>query len=1004
MSLGVGLLLSVVAVAERLPIKTYTVADGLLRDSVTRIRHDSRGFLWLCTVGGISRFDGYSFTNFTFEDGLPDRHVNDFLETKGGTILIATDGGLAKLNPTGLVGSATDPLFSAIIPDDPKAKTIEILFEDEIGTVWVGTDNGLYRLNEQFQLEKIDLGRSTDSAEKLQVNTIMMDRNRSMWIGTEDSGLFRMEASGKVEHFGKDNGLPDAHVSSLIEDKRGRIWVGLSPNTGSGLCLLVADPQENTNIVERIFTTFDGLPSSWITDLYEDEDKFWIATTRGLCLWQGAGADSVCKTYTAKNDLCDYDIWSITKDKDGNLWSGSRCGAKKWARYGFTSYTEADGTGTPLVNSIFENSQGELFASFNADNGRSVGRFGGERFELITPKFPAHMSYFGWGWQQTVWQDKLGDWWFPTGSGLFRVRSPVSFPGLAGSLPERIEINTKSKEIFRLFEDSRGDIWITTTGDTNELWRWQRSSNQWEDLSLDTGFGKGRIGISFVEDRSGNLWIGTGGDDGALIRYRDGQFRIFGREDGVPEGWLRALFVDHEGKLWIADPAAGLLLVKDVNADRLDLTRYTPADGLSSIGVMCVTEDEFGRIYVGTGRGLDRLDPVTGQVENFTTADGLPNSTVEIAYRDRHNDLWFGTTNGLARFAPEPQKARQSPNILITGLRVNGQPQKVSVLGETSIPRIEMRSDQRQVSVDFLGLGTSLGEKLRYEYRLGDTNWTAATERTVNFADLSAGEFRFEARAVTADRLYSPVASLEFRIAAPIWKQPWFVALALGSALFAVYFFYKSRFQRLLEMERMRTRIAADLHDDIGANLTRISLLSEVANQQTTVGNGTMLTSIADIARESVASMNDIVWAISPDHDRLRDLTRRMRQHAEEIFATLDIDLDFQGLTDDADQKLSVGIRRDVLLIFKEAVNNAARHANSQTVEIAFRFEDSMLALRVKDDGKGFDPTNIDQDGHGLRSMKSRAVGLGGTLTVDSSISGGTTVNFSLPLTKINNS
>ena len=119
---------------------------------------------------------------------------------------------------------------------------------------------------------------------------------------------------------------------------------------------------------------------------------------------------------------------------------------------------------------------------------------------------------------------------------------------------------------------------------------------------------------------------------------------------------------------------------------------YTTAEGLSSIGVSCVTEDEFGRIYVGTGRGLDRLDPETGQIENFTTADGLPNSGVNIAYRDRKNNLWFGTINGLARFVPEPQQERQPPNVLIMGLRVNGEPQAISILGETAIPPLELRS------------------------------------------------------------------------------------------------------------------------------------------------------------------------------------------------------------------------------------------------------------------------------------------------------------------------
>ncbi len=1002
---GLALFFCATVHAEHLPVKTYTVADGLPRDMVYKIKQDSRGFLWFCTMDGISRFDGYAFTNFTTNDGLPDRHVNDFLETKSGTIFIATDGGLARLNPKGLANSKDNPLFTLILPDNPKAKAFQFLFEDETGVIWAGTSDGLYTLNERRELAAVDLGPARPDIERLFVSAIIKDRRGVMWIGTYGA-LFRLLPSGEVHRFTKANGLPETSISTLHEDKNGRIWVGTRPGTGFfGLSLLVSEPEIDQEIVERKYAQKDGLPSAWITDLLESSDgKFWVGTTSGLCEWQG-GETSVCKTYTTGNGLCSENVWTIAEDKDKNLWVGSRCGTKKWARYGFTSYFEEDGLGYKMADSIFENAAGELFVSFNKGSGRMVSRFDGEKFELAEPRFPSNINYYGWGWKQTVWQDRSGDWFFPTGDGLFRFAKPTRFEELANTAPQKIEFGANGKEIFRFFEDSRGDFWIAS-GSPFQLWHWERSTDTWRDITLESGIGKNSLGTSFVEDDAGNLWIGTGSDsdDTTLIRYRDGYFHAFTQaENALLTGWIRDLFVDHAGRLWIANTITGLLRLDDVNAGQLNFVRYTLAEGLSTLGVSCVTEDEFGRIYVGTGRGIDRLDPETGQIENFTTADGLPNSNIEVSLRDRNNNLWFGTTNGLARLVPEPKKDRQPPNVLITGLRVNGEPQSVSILGETTIPQLDLKADQRQVTVDFVGLGASLGEKMRYEYRFDDSDWTAAGERTLNFANLASGNYQFEVRTVTADRIYSQPAAVAFKIAAPIWQRWWFIAGLLALTAVLIYVFYRYRLARLLELERIRTRIATDLHDDIGANLTRIALLTEVANQQTQAGAGNgkrnLLPSIAEIARESVASMNDIVWAISPDHDSLLDLTRRMRQHAEEVFAYRDIDLEFHAPSPDNELKLSVGVRRDLLLIFKEAANNAVKHSACTKVIIDFSCKNSILSLRIKDNGKGFDG-DPESDGQGLSSMTRRAKALGGKLKIDSRNGAGTDVEFEMSLPK----
>lgn len=985
--------------AERLPVKTYTVADGLLRDIVYRIKQDSRGFLWFCTAEGISRFDGAGMTNFTVRDGLPARFVHDFLETRDGAILIATGKGLARLNPNGQRSSQENPLFTVILPDRETAERITVLFEDRSGKIFAGTSDGLFKLTEST-LEAVDLGVSS-----IVVTDIIEDRRGSLWVGT-NKGLFRLAQDGDVRRMTTTDNLQDDSIYSLLEDRDGQIWVGFRPVVKGGLCLLDAE-FGNERVKECFIKEKDGLSSNWITDLLQTNDgRIWAAAVSGLCLWQGErGGKGVCKTYNSENNLCDG-INSLAEDKDGNLWAAG-CGAKKIARYGFTTYTVKDGLGYDKVNSIFEDREGRLFIS-TAIYKRKISLFDGEKFLTITPRLSESVNDVGWGWQQTVWQDSKDMWWIPTGVGVFRT-PPVDFEKLVNVTAQKQPGGIEGNEAFRLFEDARGDVWVGGGGreDNNIIiWRWERSSGIWHDYTRQIG--SKRLVSAFVEDANGSIWIGTGSDDsvgyykGILLRYRDGELRVFEEKDGAPRGWTRDLFVDSRGRLWIASTEDGLLRLDDTNSDRLNFVRYTPAEGLTSSATACVTEDEFGRIYVGTWRGIDRLDLETGHIENFTTADGLPAGFVETAYRDRQNNLWFATSDGLARFRPEPVRKRNPPTILITNLRIAGEALPISILGEKEIPPLDLAPDQNQISIDFLGLGASLGEELKYEYRFAGSNWTSVgDERTVNFANLKAGEYRFEVRAVTADKIYSLApAVVSYRIAAPIWQRLWFIASVIFLIAVLIYLFYSYRLNKLLEIERTRTRIASDLHDDIGTNLSKISLMTEIVNLQLADENRKhkqMLASIAEISRQSVTSMSDIVWAINPQRDSLHDLTSRMINHVEQLFEERDeVKVNFHIPDQNTQIRIPMDIRRDLYLILKEAVGNAAKHSNCKNLEISLLLEGGSILLMVSDNGRGFDPGE-DSEGNGLNNMRRRAEQSGGSFQIESQKDKGTTIKVRFP-------
>jgi len=483
------------------------------------------------------------------------------------------------------------------------------------------------------------------------------------------------------------------------------------------------------------------------------------------------------------------------------------------------------------------------------------------------------------------------------------------------------------------------------------------------------------------------------------VRYTRGRVERFAAGDGAPADYLRWLHVDDAGRLWIASNLSGVVRVDEPDAEHPTFKRFTMADGLASDNAWCVTTDAYGRVYVGLARGVDRLDPATGRVKHYTADDGLPKGSVQAAFRDRNGRIWFGSAFGLARLDPAPDRERAPPRAVVTGLRVAGAARPVSSLGEASVGALDLGPSENNVSVDFLGIGTSLGEDLRYQYRLegADDDWSApVAERTVTFANLAAGTYRLLVRAVDADGRASAVpAAVAFTIAAPVWRRWWFVTLAAALVCGAAYALYRVRVAKLLAVERIRTRLASDLHDDIGTNLTKIAVLSEVANYRLGSGVGDRsLAEIADISRESVAAMNDIVWAINPGRDGVRDLGRRMRQFANNAFAASDVDVRLSA--PDADEaKLDGDVRRQVYLVFKEAVNNAVRHSECSAVEVTLAVDGRELTLTVADDGRGFDPST-ESEGNGLASMHRRAAAIGARLDVRSDEGRGTTVTLAV--------
>ncbi|HJZ76117.1 MAG TPA: two-component regulator propeller domain-containing protein [Vicinamibacterales bacterium] len=983
-----------VARAERLPIRVYTSADGLPHDRISQIVRDSHGFLWFCTAaGGLSRFDGARFTTYSRAEDFPHHSINGILEDTDGTYWIATNGGGVyhfDLHPRR--DRRRPGLAAMAVGDEPATSRVNDVYRDRSGNLWAGTDAGIFVLkptSTSFRRISRDTAERPDSLP--QVWKFYEDRDGTLWIGSSD-GLWLRRRDGRIARYSvrPEHGVDN--VLSLLEDDTGQMWIGHQ----SGVILLTRSPESHEGRPARArkqsldslgrvrwYGAAEGMPTGTFPVLFKTADAhLWIGSTTGLTEFDG----NQFRRYGPKEGLSLTPIRTLAEDGDGNLWAGTDRGVMRIARHGLTTYTEDDGLASLRVGSIFETRAEEICA---VSIGQFINVFDGRRFHAVRPKLPPPAGDYA-----MAAQDKSGDWWIPVGDRLYRFAAVTPLERLAGAAPKAIYTSRDGLpdgEIWRMFEDSRGDLWYSTRARRRDmLARWDHATGTFYRYSDRDGLPPFNAAASFAEDRAGNVWFGFW--DGGIARYRNGRFLTFADESTT--GWRGSLIqIDEQGRLW-ASTSTGVSWIDDPTAERPQLVKR-PLPLLDEVWPAPLVVDGRGGLFFTIRPGIARFEPETGQITRYTRADGLAQLEPITAFRDRAGAVWFGTAQGISRLRPGTDRRLDPPMAAIGGVRIAGEPYPITDLGQTHVGGLELPSDQRELAIDFFAISFRVGELIQYEYKLegAERDWSRPTDdRTVNYARLAPGSYRFLVRAVNGSGVRTQPATLAFTVLAPVWQRPWFVALAFGLVAGIVYAGFRYRLRRLLELERIRTRIATDLHDDIGASLSQIAILSEVVRRRAgedEVTIGEPLAHIAATARELVDSMSDIVWAIDPHKDRFASLAKRMRRLGSDILPAKDITFACEIQGEEEGRWISADTRRQVFLIFKEGINNIVRHARATAVSVVLRQEGGTLTLVIADNGCGFDPASS-TDGHGLKSMRDRASRLGGMLDVRSAVGAGT--------------
>jgi len=918
------------ACAQILPFRSYSIEKGLSEAVVNDLMQDDHGYLWIATSYGLNRFDGIQFRNYYEEDGLLANKIYS-LYKDGNRIWIGTIAG-ANMMEDGTIRTIPelDPLTSA---------TILEIFRDSRGDYWFATDGqGVWRWDEGGS--SLDRFSVEDGLAGDRVRDVLEGENGTIWLGTRE-GLSGYDG-GTFTNYTTEHGLPDNRIRDLMWGPGGSLWVatrgGLSRMDGNSFSTL---------------TESDGLVNNRVQSLSPDgEGGIWIGTEEGASHFT---ADGRFKNYSVEQGLSNNIIYSTLLDREQNIWFGTfGGGVNLFLGDHIMNYTVEEGLPNNVITDIVQDEEGNHWIT---TYGGGISRFDGRTFTVFNEAtgLVDNKVY-------TVINDSRDRLLVGTRWGLSIYEDGRFYNFDETELPYR-----KIRAIAE--SGTEGLYWMGTYGEGALRYR----DNRFELISESEGLANNTV-MSVAEDDSGAVWFAT---YGGVSRYYDGTFSNFTLQEGLPNNGILDIHIAENGDLWVATFGG---IARYANGR---FTSVTAEEGLPDEVCYFLLQDRRGIFWIGTNRGIVRFD-----YDKYRAADGDEEARQQsfklitqdqglvanemnagASYLDREGNLWFGSVGGVTRLDPSREKINSAPpKVHITNVRVSEQP-------VPNYKNIQIASDERNLMIEFVGINFTAPEQVLYKYRLKNSgeSWQQTTQRKVRYSALLPGEYEFQLLARNSDGMWSPErAIVSFTVQAPFWMRWWFIVLVILTVSGIIYFFYHYyHVRKMFEIERMRVRIASDLHDDVGSSLTEIALQTDFL--QTTDLSEEVRSSLNQIGQQSrkiVNSLDDIVWSIDARNDTLGDLTDRMQDYVNHMLQDRQVSYHFEDL--DMDQKLTVPLKENIYLIFKEAINNIAKHSDATKVEIRMKNGNGTFDLYIHDNGSGM-RSHARKSGHGLRNMKLRA-------------------------------
>lgn len=968
------------ACAETLPVTRYTLANGLARDHVTDLLVDRDGFVWIATAEGLSRFDGQQFLNFGPAEGLPHRDARLLRQDTAGDLWLVSGERLCRVDDEGGARFACSPPFRGFVTDS-LARTD--------GSFLLSTTAGLFRARLDRRRAAWDIALLDPEQE---INSLVEDGQGTTWA-VADFQLMKLDGGSLRRHASLPRRALPPVLTHLFRDATGAPWVV------AGDALYEVDTRAGlaTTGLRRIDLPRTGrIPPTLSIGVVLRDGSFTLGGGAGLV---DAGRDprrAAWRVYGGGDGLPTGPVNAIAEDAAGNVWLGTTVGLARIAAGGFTSWTTADGLARSAVVEVFDGGDGRPCVRTQEEAAfECLGDEGS--FRPLRLRHDPALTYFGWGWRQTTLHARDGRWWVASGSGVLRYPAAATLAAVRDGTPALLRAGLPGGNVFRIFEDRAGTVWVGVAGSLPHLSRWNERGRRFESVEGPAGE---CLPTVFREAPDGALWIGCYSGD--LVRARDGRFERVVLGDPAPRDRVEDALFDRRRRLWVAT-RSGLYRTDRPAEPRVAFRRLGTGDGLGSEDVWSLLEDDAGVVWIGHGRGIDRFDPESGAVRHVTTMAGLAGAQQTVAWRGPDGTLWFGGPQGLSasRGRGNAPPAPATPRLV--ALVAGGVSRALAGRGVTELPSFDLGPESRSLELRFVSPGLFGSTPPRYRVRItggGAPLELNSTNGLVTLAAPGAGTYALEARAIdeTGHASATP-ARVAFRILPPFYARWWFLVLAGAGAAASIALLVRARVRKRLELERVRTRIASDLHDDLGASLSKVAISSEVLAARLPAEAADLaprLHGIAEHAREMVDSLGDIVWSVDPRLDRWSDLAGRMRHFGGEFLLPLGIEFELAEEGVDGDRPLAAELRRALFLAFKEGVNNAAKYARASRVDVRLRVAGRAIVLSVKDDGRGFDPAAVAR-GRGIDSLEARARALGGQCAVRPVAGGGTELEFRVP-------